>query len=179
MHGQSLLLPLPVPVQAAAGSAAVDLASVAPSVDRWIEDQWRPLVSVDPRLRRRPPTFDPDTVPQNPVNLVTAVETPAGGRVLVVGSGSWLRTSVADAALSAGGDRVSLAHPGNHELMMAATSWLSGLDDRIARGALSQEVGRLGGISASVRQRWGWILLGGIPAVAVLVGAGVWLRRRS
>ncbi len=179
MHGQSLLLPLPVPVQAAAGSAAVDLASVAPSVDRWIEDQWRPLVSVDPRLRRRPPTFDPNTVPQNPVNLVTAVETPAGGRVLVVGSGGWLRTSVADATLSAGGDRVSLAHPGNHELMMAATSWLSGLDDRIARGALSQEVGRLSGISASARQRWGWILLGGIPAFAVLVGVGVWLRRRS
>ena len=82
-------------------------------------------------------------------------------------------------AASAGGDRVSLVHPGNHELMLAGTAWLAGLDDRIARGALSQEVARLASVPAASRTAWGWVLLAGLPAASLLLGFGIWLWRRA
>tara|TARA_Y100001968_G_C19181592_1_gene630694 strand:- start:4 stop:756 length:753 start_codon:yes stop_codon:yes gene_type:complete len=179
MHGQSLLLPLAMPMSVVPAQGATPLAQVAATPDLWIEPNWRALVSVDPRLRRRVPTFDATKVPSGPVTVMAAAKTHAGGRLLVVGSGNWLRTAVADAAVAAGGDRVALAHPGNHELMMVATSWLAGLDDRLARGALSQEVGRIGSLSGSVRQGWGWVLLGGWPAASLALGWAVWFRRRA
>jgi hypothetical protein len=113
-----------------------------------------------------------------PAPLLIARELPGGGRVLLVGSGNWMRTAVADAATNVGGDRVSLVHPGNHELMLAGTAWLSGLDDRIARGALSQEVARLRSIDAGAREFWGWVLLGVLPAGSLGAGFGMWLWRR-
>jgi hypothetical protein len=96
----------------------------------------------------------------------------------MVGSGNWMRTAVADAATNAGGDRVTLVHPGNHELMLAGTAWLAGLDDRIARGALSQDIARLAGISPAAREFWGWVLLGLLPTGSLGMGLGIWMWRR-
>jgi len=90
-----------------------------------------------------------------------------------------MRTGVADAAANAGGDRIALLHPGNHELMVAATSWLAGLDDRIARGALSQEVARLRSIGTSERRLWGWVILCVLPVAALSLALVTWIRRRS
>ena len=90
-----------------------------------------------------------------------------------------MRTRVADAATSAGGDRVALMHPGNHELAVAGAAWLAGLDDRLARGALSQEVARLGGISAGARLAWGWVLLAGLPVASLGTGIFMWFRRKA
>jgi ABC-2 type transport system permease protein len=177
LHGQSLILPMPIPL-ATSHDDAVALGSVAPAADLWIEDDWRSLVSADRRLRRHPPRFDVDAVVVEPLPLVVARELPGGGRVLMVGSGNWMRTAVADAATSAGGDRVTLVHPGNHELMLAGTAWLSGLDDRIARGALSQEVARLTSIGPGTRVFWGWVLLGLLPAGSLVAGLGIWMWRR-
>ena len=63
--------------------------------------------------------------------------------VLVVGSGPWLLTNVADVVVSSGGGRMTLLNPGNHELVQSAVAWLSGEDDLVAQGPLSQEVSRL------------------------------------
>ena len=63
MHGQSLLLPLAMPLQVTPDGNATPLAAVTPTPDLWVEPEWRPLVSVDPRLRRRMPRFDEDKVP--------------------------------------------------------------------------------------------------------------------
>ncbi|MDG2477713.1 MAG: Gldg family protein [Phycisphaerales bacterium] len=178
LHGQSLLLPLAIPMMATHDDAIV-LGSVEPSNDLWIEDDWRALVSADRRLRRHMPTFDVEAVLTEPAPVVMAREFSGGGRVLVVGSGNWMRTGVADAATNAGGDRVTLVHPGNHELMLAGTAWLSGLDGRIARGALSQEVARLRSIDSETRSFWAWILLGLLPAGSLAVGFSVWLWRRG
>ena len=104
---------------------------------------------------------------------------PYGGRILVIGSGNWMRTGVADAATNAGGDRIALVHPGNHELMVSGTSWLAGLDDRIARGALSQEVARLRSISSADRRFWGWMILGVLPGGALSLALVTWVRRRN
>ncbi|MDP7087209.1 MAG: ABC transporter permease [Phycisphaerales bacterium] len=177
LHGQSLLLPMAIPLQTSHDDAIV-LGSIEPAADLWVEDDWRALVSSDARLRRHPPQFDNKAVLTESAPVLIAREFPSGGRVLLVGSGNWMRTSVADAATNAGGDRVSLVHPGNHELMLAGTAWLSGLDDRIARGALSQEVARLRSIDAGAREFWGWVLLGVLPAGSLAAGFGMWLWRR-
>jgi hypothetical protein len=177
LHGQSLLLPMPIPLRVNDDNA-MTLGSIEPAADVWVEDDWRALVSADARLRRHPPQFDKDAVLTQPAAVVAACERPGGGRVLLVGSGNWMRTAVADAATNAGGDRVTLVHPGNHELMLAGTAWLSGLDDRIARGALSQEVARLRSINSGSREFWGWVLLGLLPAGSLGAGLGIWVWRR-
>ncbi len=177
LHGQSLLLPMAIPLQVQNAEPAI--GSLPPAADVWLEDEWKSLVSVDRRMRRRTPQFDAEAVPSEPVPLLVARTLPNGGRAIVVGSGGWMRTAVADAAASAGGDRVSLVHPGNHELMLAGTAWLAGLDDRIARGALSQEVARLASVPAASRTAWGWVLLAGLPAASLLLGFGIWLWRRA
>ena len=177
LHGQSLVLPLAVPLDAE-GEDQLVLGGIPPAADLWVAPDWRPLVSADARLRRRLPEFDPDSVPSSSTPVVVAVAPPGGSRSLVVGSGSWMRTGVADAAADAGGARVALVHPGNHELMVAGAAWLAGMDDRIARGALSQEVARLGGISPVARRGWGWVLIGGLPALSLVGGLITWIRRR-
>ncbi|MDP7028716.1 MAG: Gldg family protein [Phycisphaerales bacterium] len=177
LHGQSLLLPMAVPLVPPGDEAA--LGSMPPAGDVWLEPHWQPLVSVDRRMRRRTPQFDSEAVPDRAVPLLAARSLPSGARAIVVGSGGWMRTGIADAAASAGGDRVSLVHPGNHELMLAGTAWLAGLDDRIARGALSQEVARLGSVPAGSRTIWGWVLLAGLPGVSLLLGLGIWSWRRT
>lgn len=177
LHGQSLLLPLAIPLRITGKDPTV-LGEVSPASDLWIASDWRSLVSADARLRRRIPEFDPDTAVTQPVPVLTAVSQPNGSRALVVGSGSWMRTSIADAAARAGGNRVALVHPGNHELMLAGAAWLAGLDDRIARGSLSQEVARLGGITPATRSLWGWILIAGLPLMSLAIGLSTWIRRR-
>ena len=177
LHGQSLLLPLAIPLRITGKDPTV-LGEVSPASDLWIASDWRSLVSADARLRRRIPEFDPDTAVTQPVPVLTAVSQPNGSRTLVVGSGSWMRTSIADAAARAGGNRVALVHPGNHELMLAGAAWLAGLDDRIARGSLSQEVARLGGITPATRSLWGWILIAGLPLLSLAIGLSTWIRRR-
>jgi len=180
VHGQPLKLPLPLRVSPAADATGLMvLAEVEAGPSLWMEPNWRALVSADPRLRRRPPAFDPARVIDESVPVAVAGTLPRGGRVLVIGSGNWMRTGVADAAANAGGDRIALLHPGNHELMVAATSWLAGLDDRIARGALSQEVARLRSIGTSERRLWGWVILCVLPVAALSLALVTWIRRRS
>ena len=86
---------------------------------------------------------------------------------------------VADMVMATGGERYALLYPGNHELLLSGSAWLAGLDDRIAPGPLSQEVARIGSISPQAKMQWTWFMLLGIPGLIMLVGIGVWLRRRA
>ncbi|MEE2908154.1 MAG: Gldg family protein [Planctomycetota bacterium] len=180
LHGQSLALPLPVPLVPGDESSRNTIqlmAAVEPSSTRWLESEW------SPREDAPPMKVDQPTLEQS-VPLLAAVErpSPVGGqaqRVLIVGSGGWMLNYVADMVMPTGGERYALLYPGNHELLLSGSSWLAGLDNRIAPGPLSQEVARLGSIRVPVQQRWSWFLLLGMPGVIALVGIGVWLRRRS
>ena len=176
MHGQSLILPMATPLESTGD--LVPLAMVEPAPGRWRSSDWRSLVSKDARLRRRAPTFEADLRLESPTPVILAGTSPSGGRVIVIGSGNWMRTRVADAAASAGGARIGLLHPGNHELAVSGAAWLAGADDRLARGALSQDLARLGRIPSRSREIWGWILLAGLPCVAMAMGTWVWFRRR-
>ena len=178
LNGQSLALPLPVPlkpVDGAEGDYQV-LAAIEPDADRWLETQWTPSLDLGP-VRRG------DQQLPGPVNVAYAVErdieSRSPQRVLVVGSGPWMLTNVADVAVSAGGDRISLLHPGNHELMMSSVAWLAGEDHLVAQGPLSQEVARLRGIGDTELQIVGWLLTLVLPGLVLLLGVGVWMARRT
>jgi ABC-2 type transport system permease protein len=183
LHGQDLALPLPTPVQAIDGFDVVELGVRAPDEGIWLEPDWRMLTMGGTVPQHRLPRYEADLAPKRGIPLIAAVERDAPGapqqRLLVVGSGAWLRTNVADRAVPAGGSRIALAHPGNHELLLAGTAWLSGLDDRIAAGPLSQEVARLGAIGRGARAFWAWIMLLGLPALLGAAGATIAFRRRD
>ncbi|MBG81636.1 MAG: hypothetical protein CMJ39_13140 [Phycisphaerae bacterium] len=180
LHGQSLALPLPLPVgrnEQGMAEEVIFMAKVQPSSNKWLADDWSPQDQASLRqdagssLTKRTP-------------LIAAVERPSPvgtgmQRVLVVGSGGWMLNYVADMVMSAGGDRYALLYPGNHELLLSGAAWLAGLDDRIAQGPLSQEVARLGSIPESTRTIWMWLLLLGMPGLIAMAGIGVWLVRQS
>ena len=179
LNGQNLALPLPVPLRSLGGDESVlqAIASVEPSADRWLESQWTPSLDLGP-VQKGSQRMD------DPVDVIYAIERSpvAGGvpqRLLVVGSGPWMLSNVADVAVSAGGDRISLLHPGNHELMMASVAWLAGEDQLVAQGPLSQEVARLRGIGGTQLQIVGWLLTVVLPGAVLLLGIGVWMARRT
>lgn len=180
LHGQSLALPLAVPLarETAETQSNIELiATVPPSDRRWIESKWSPQEQQRVAREEQPGLSEPIPL----VGLIDRRSPIDEGRqrVLVVGSGGWMLNYVADMVMPAGGERYALLYPGNHELLLSGASWLCGLDERIAPGPLSQEVARLGSISEGVRTLWLWILLLGIPGFIALVGIGVWIVRRS
>ena len=187
LHGQDLLLPMTVPL-AASDTVPSDVQIVAlgvqtPAEGVWIEPDWRVLTLGPSVPTHRLPRFDPEAVLQGDVPVVVAAQGTDGegvfGRVLAIGSGAWLRTNIADAAVSAGGGRIALSNPGNHELLLAGTAWLAGLDDRIAAGPLSQEVARLGAVGAASHTVWGWILLLVLPSGLIAAGVSIHMGRRD
>lgn len=178
LNGQSLALPLPVPlrpIEDGEGSF-LSVGTIQPQADRWLETQWTPSLDLGP-VRRG------DRQLSDPIDVVYAVERADAGdapqRLMVVGSGPWMLSNVADVAVSAGGDRISLLHPGNHELMMSSVAWLAGEDQLVAQGPLSQEVARLRGIGDAELRIAGWLLTLVLPGIVLLLGIGVWMARRT
>ena len=100
------------------------------------------------------------------------------GRTIVVGSGGWMLSYIADVAVEVGGDRFALLNPGNHELMMTSVAWLAGMDNLIAASAVSQQVARLDGVTPAVQRTWRLIMYLGVPIGCLLLGALVAFLRR-
>jgi hypothetical protein len=108
-------------------------------------------------------------------------QSPMGGQVqrfILVGSGGWMLSYVADAVTRLGGERYALTNPGNQELMLASVHWLAGMDELIAPSAVSRQVARLDGIDSAVALTWGLIAVVGAPLGCLLLGVLVWLGRR-
>ncbi len=99
-------------------------------------------------------------------------------RFLLVGSGAWLFSYVADAVTDLGGGQVALTNPGNQELLLAAVSWLAGMDELIAPSPVSRQVARLDGIEARDAVQWGLVTVVGAPLGWLSLGMMVWLVRR-
>lgn len=179
LTGQSSVFTHPTPLILEPGDgAAFALVTIEPSPEVWLENDWRG----EGRERPAPP---PGRALQEPACVVAAAERAIGERgarqrIIVVGSGGWLLTSVLDAAESLGGDRVVLSNPGNRELLLSSTNWLAGLDEQIAPGPTGRETARLGGIDSSVRTLWMIIALVMLPATPLLFGVVIiWSRRRG
>ena len=184
VHGLQTVfdLPLVITLDDASGSAAPDVnrvvvLAVEPGKDRWLEADWM----------LNPDSLDEPTDDQRfdkPAPLVVAAwrrnPVEAGEqRILVVGSGGWLLSYLADVVVPVGGDRMVLVNPGNFELLMAGITWLAGDDDRIASSPVSRQVARLEGVTKSVQSLWRWVALAILPGGCLALGIFVWTVRRQ
>ncbi|MBL9149659.1 MAG: Gldg family protein [Phycisphaerae bacterium] len=174
INGQLLVANHPTPIMRLDGAPpnlrVAAVARVEPDANRWIEDDWRGdgnAVRSVPDAKRL----------SGPADVVVAVERPDGHRAVVVGSGGWLLSTIADASQSLGGDRFALTNPGNRALLIASVAWLAGLDPATFGGA-EREVARIGEISDRTRATWLLILVAGLPVAVALVGTGVAMKRR-
>ncbi len=175
---RSVAVAYPVPLTAddAATARIEAVLSLPPSPRRWVEEDWRRLrEAAEVPARKRQDAAMP---------LVLAIERAMPGesrtqRVLAVASSAWMLSSLADLAVSLGGERFAWAHPGNRELMRAGAAWLVGLDEWVAAGG-GGEIARLGGIGPEVRRTWGVLLLAVLPLLPLLAGGLVlWRRDRA
>ncbi|MHC4109056.1 MAG: hypothetical protein ACYSTY_13335, partial [Planctomycetota bacterium] len=181
VHGRATFFPLPLsmrPHPSVSDRAAYQvIAEVKPGPNRWLEADW----SLDPAQLDRPETQQ--RLSQTLAIAIAATRphpVEAGlQRFMVIGSGGWMLTYVADVVFSVGGDRMALAHPGNHELLAASVAWLAGMDELIAPSPLSQEIARLDGITGTVRTVWGWCITALAPLGCLAAGMVVWLARRA
>lgn len=69
-------------------------------------------------------------------------------------------------------------YPANSDLLINALHWLTGEADRIAVGPRRAELPRLSNLRESTAAALPWVLVGVWPAVALVVGLGVWFVRR-
>ena len=179
LRGRALLLNQPIRVRMAetppTGVQWTTAVSIAPSPERWLADDWR---------------GDGDGVREIPAGKALAEAIPvvvlaerkiSGGsqRAILVGSGGWLLSNVADLSDSLGGGRTALVNPGNRELLLASVAWLSDRGDLLGAGLSGREVPRIEGLGDGARLAWA-ILLGALLAFGPLaVGSIVISRRRG
>jgi ABC-type uncharacterized transport system involved in gliding motility auxiliary subunit len=150
------------------------------SVARVMQSRPRSWLELNPAAT--PATYEPDKGDRGgPVVLAGAAdrsEVKAGGETrLSTGGATIARTRLlaftdADWASNAFLDRRS-----NARLLANGLNWLAGEEDLVAIGGVDPDLRRLE-LTSSQRRLMGIGSIGATPAVVLLVGAGVWLRRR-
>lgn len=179
VHGQRTSINLPMGVHMHNDVEGVRhqlLLEVAPAPNRWLEPNWaedpaRLDEAIDEKRFDAPLPIIVTMERSHPVERGTQ-------RAMVVGSGGWMLSYIADVAVPIGGERMALAHPGNYELMLASVAWLAGMDDLIAQSPTAQEVARLGEISDTAGRVWFVISVIGLPLMCLALGVIVWGVRR-
>ncbi|MSR43939.1 MAG: hypothetical protein EXS15_01070 [Phycisphaerales bacterium] len=150
-------------------SFAILAADIASS--RSIERDWR----------RRTPDPRSTHALVEPVSVAVATTRNAPGanaiRSIVVGSPSWMASSVVDAARSLGAGRDALLNPGNREFAVNGALWIAGLDARLGNGGSGREAPRIGALSTRERLQYTAGLALGVPIAALAVGAAITLWR--
>ncbi len=176
VDGQRLRLDRPVPVEIAPGARAATIFAVEPAAERWIENDWRR----DIKGRTESPESKRFTAPVPVVVAVARAAAPPRGdqRMVLVGSPTWLLTTVADAADQLGGGRVALRNPGNRDLLVNAVAWLAGRADLLTGAGAGREVDRLPRLAPRTRALVGATQAFGVPALLAALGTFVVLRRR-
>lgn len=170
------VVPLGANARQGAAWKTLTIAAIEPSAERWIEEK---LIE---RVRSgEAPESPPGLEEPVPVVLTATRSRPnedAEQRVIVTGSSDWIHSGKADVAVNVGGGRMALVSPGNVELLQASVAWLAGLEDLIAQTPASRQVSRLEGLSPEARTRWGLLLIAGLPAACLSLGAVTWAWRR-
>ena len=183
--GQLLQLPVSIPItvgDALSGVQQQVVVELEPGNGRYLVEDWVMGMNDNRTL----PDGDGTSEVSKAVPHVVAASRPhpmsdevgSEQRIMLVGSGAWLQSSLADQVIGLGGERMALAVPGNYQLFQASVAWLAGMDELIAQSATSQQVARLDGITPEVRTRWQWIAMAGLPLGCLLFGCLVWLVRK-
>jgi len=175
LAGQTVGVQVAVPVLPVRASAeAIELLVAPPAPARSIERDWR---------RRSP---DPRSAAALDAGLSVAVASEravVGGsraRALVIGSPSWMFTSVVDAARTVAGSGNVLVTPGNRELAVNGALWLAGLDARLGDSGSTRQASRIGAISVRERLQWTAGLSLVLPASLLFIGFLIrWWRSRG
>lgn len=117
-----------------------------------------------------------------PFPLAVAATNPQGHKLVVFASDSFVADSVLNMSqllMVSGALRLVRLYPGNVDLFVNALHWLTGNADRIAVGPQRGDVPRLEKLKDDATLTFTQVFLVGIwPAIALLIGAGVWLVRR-
>ena len=95
-------------------------------------------------------------------------------RLVAVGSGGWVLSTLVNEAGTLGGDRLVLTNPGNRELALSSIAWLAGLDELVATAATGGEISRFSGLSDGSRAAWGFGLMALLGLGPMLLGTAVW-----
>ncbi len=174
---ESVLVPmLPVMVTDKPGYKATRLIPVPEQPKAWGETDTR-------ALRQGSPKFDPASDVSPPLNAMAVVEkTDSPARLVVIGAESFVfdqTLNILDDKQWEQGRAVS-RFPGNAELFANSVYWLARLETLIAISPSAMEIGRIEPMSdrALGAVRIG-ILLIGLPALVVVAGGLMYLKRRD
>lgn len=176
--GLPVALEWPVPLDPGPGGAA--LLTIPASPDAWGETQWLRLWRT-PRTQRallldQPEFNEAQGDTRGPFTVAVAARSPAGGRVVVVGSNTWFLDHAWRSQQLVDGQPM-LVNPGNVELFDAAVLWLAGREELIAPGPTARPVPRIRPISEGTLGVIRWSLIAGLPLVILLLGGIVRLAR--
>lgn len=167
------------PVRPAEGASGGVILSVDASADTWAEAEWLGFASApDDRAWSSAaaptpnPRFDDVT---GPWPVAVAVEHVGAGsfapqRVVAVGSPGWFFNRLAARSTDVDGRTVAV-YPGNLELLDAAVLWTAGDDAMIATGAAARDTPRIGPISDARLALLRWLMILGMPAATLALGA--------
>lgn len=165
--------PTPLTLEPAHTARRTALLSVDPAPGRWLERDWRS----ENRPRSTPPA---GAGFETSLPIAVAIEEPGQPvqrrRLIVVGSGGWLLSSVLDASEPVGAGRSIPVNPGNRELLLASIAWLAGMDEYVAPSGSG--VPRLAGIDSTTRLLWSVMAIGALPLSMLLLGAATTIARR-
>lgn len=179
-----LIAPVPVSYTSADGRTGTPFLPVPRSPRTWGETDTAGLFPRDGSEPKRP-EFGTGDVPNdaaNPLYQAVAVQKKDRGRLVVIGSASSFSNgvlSLPDPELERRG-YLTPRFPGNPELFVNATYWAAGMDTMLAISPAAMEVNRVRPIPAGQLSfiKWG-VVVGGLPAVVLLAGVFVYLKRRD
>lgn len=178
----ALVLACPLRVAPAAsrpaGLTIEAVAELRDTVDAWACGD---LNQIEDQLKRRQGLRPGPADIAAPFPLAVAAANEAGQKVVVFGSELFASDAIAQATgLQQVGNALVLGtlYPANSDLLINALHWLTGEADRIAVGPRRAELPRLSNLSESTAAVLPWVLVGVWPAVALVVGLGVWFVRR-
>ena len=162
-----------------AGVTIEPIVELEDSEDVWaITDLNR--INEDLKQNQGTQRYEEDIPP--PFPLAVAATSEQGDKLVVFASDRFATDSVTNMSqlvMLGGALRLAKLYPGNTDLFINALHWLTGNADRIAVGPQRGDVPRLEKLKNDATLTFTRVFLVGIwPAVALLVGVGVWLLRR-
>ncbi len=170
----------PVSKDAPAGVKVQPLVEIPASERVWAIGD---LMRVEQDLQQKQGTTRGEQDITGPFPIAVAASNDKNQKVVVFGSESFVLDQVAQnrsVGMSGSGFVQYLTYPANADLLLNSLYWLTDDAGRISVGPRSAQVPRLSGLKPGfAADFWQYFLLGGMPAVALLVGGAVWMVRRK